>query len=294
MLWQIKDGIFQRRYNLSNESENLKQKIRGRVRKRASVSFGNDEVNNNNKKGKYMSRKQRRANNQKQQQDNGQNLAEKNHFELRHIQPLTVNQERVFDAYYAGQNLMLHGYAGTGKTFLSSYLAIKDVLTSDIYKKVVIIRSVVPSRDMGFLPGTDKQKSEVYEQPYQEICDDLFGRGDGYKILKLKGIMEFTTTSFLRGTTFNDCIIIVDECNNMTFQEIDTVMTRIGTNSRIIFCGDYRQSDLVKPHDKTGIKELMAVSRRMPSFDHIEFGIEDIVRSGVVKEYIIQKTEMGL
>jgi len=291
VLWQVKDGTSRRRFNLSKESENLKQKIRGRVRKRAAASFANDEVKNDNKKGKYMSRKSRRNNNQQQQQENH---AEKNHFELRHIKPLTVNQERVFDAYYAGQNLMLHGYAGTGKTFLSSYLAIKDVLTSDIYKKVVIIRSVVPSRDMGFLPGTEKQKAEVYEQPYQEICDDLFGRGDGYRILKIKGLVEFTTTSFLRGTTFNDSIIIVDECNNMSFQEIDTVMTRIGNNSRIVFCGDYRQSDLVKPHDKTGIKELMAVTRRMPSFDHIEFAIEDIVRSGVVKEYIIQKTEMGL
>jgi len=268
-----------------------KPRVRGRSRKKESASFVYEEVNNNKNKGKYMSRKQR--NNRKQNQEH-QNHAERNHFELRHIQPLTVNQERVFDAYYSGQNLMLHGYAGTGKTFLSSYLAIKDILTQETYKKVVIIRSVVPSRDMGFLPGTDKQKAEVYEQPYQEICDDLFGRGDGYKILKLKGLVEFTTTSFLRGTTFNDSIIIVDECNNMSFQEIDTVMTRIGTNSRIVFCGDYRQSDLIKPHDKTGIKELMAVTRRMPSFDHIEFGIEDIVRSGVVKEYIIQKTEMGL
>jgi phosphate starvation-inducible PhoH-like protein len=246
-------------------------------------------VPNDKNKGKYMSRKSRRNNNQP-----NENHAEKNHFELRHIRPLTVNQQRVWDAYYAGANLMLHGYAGTGKTFLSSYLAINDVLTSDIYKKVVIIRSVVPSRDMGFLPGTEKQKAEVYEQPYQEICDDLFGRGDGYRILKIKGLVEFTTTSFLRGTTFNDSIIIVDECENMTFSEIDTVMTRIGNNSRIIFSGDYRQTDLHKPHDKTGIKELMAVTRRMDSFDHIEFGIEDIVRSGVVKEYIIQKTEMGL
>ena len=235
-----------------------------------------------------MSRKNRK-NNQVQA-----NQAERNHFELRNIRPLTVNQENVFNAFYSEQNLMIHGYAGTGKTFLSLYLGLKEVLHSDIYKKVVIIRSVVPSRDMGFLPGTEKQKAEVYEQPYQEICDDLFGRGDGWRILKLKNLVEFTTTSFLRGTTFNDSIIIVDECNNMTFQEIDTVMTRIGNNSRIIFCGDYRQSDLHKPHDKTGIRELMAVTHRMPSFEHIEFGIEDIVRSGVVKEYIIQKTEMGL
>ena len=238
-----------------------------------------------------MSRKNRR--NSKQQNQN-QNFEENNHFALRHINPLTVNQQRVWDAYNNDSNLMLHGYAGTGKTFLSMYLALKEVLTSDIYKRVVIIRSVVPSRDMGFLPGTEKQKAEVYEQPYQEICDNLFGRGDGWRILKLKRLVEFTTTSFLRGTTFNDSIIIVDECNNMNFQEIDTVMTRIGNNSRIIFCGDYRQADLHKPHDKTGIKELMAVTRRMPSFEHVEFGIEDIVRSGVVKEYIIQKTEMGL
>ena len=286
----INDGQSPRRFNLSDEPS--KPKFRGRARKKASVSFVYGEVTNNKNKGKNMSAKRR--NNRKQNNQEQQNHAERNHFELRHIQPLTVNQERVFDAYYSGQNLMLHGYAGTGKTFLSSYLAIKDILTQETYKKVVIIRSVVPSRDMGFLPGTDKQKAEVYEQPYQEICDDLFGRGDGYKILKLKGLVEFTTTSFLRGTTFNDSIIIVDECNNMSFQEIDTVMTRIGTNSRIVFCGDYRQSDLIKPHDKTGIKELMAVTRRMPSFDHIEFGIEDIVRSGIVKEYIIQKTEMGL
>ena len=239
-----------------------------------------------------MSRKQRRNN--RNQQHTNENIAERNHFELRHIKPLTVNQHRVWDAYQDGSNLMLHGYAGTGKTFLSSYLALKEVLIDETYKKVVIIRSVVPSRDMGFLPGSEKQKAEVYEQPYQEICDDLFGRGDGWKILKMKKLVEFTTTSFLRGTTFNDSIIIVDECNKMTFQEIDTVMTRIGNNSRIVFCGDYRQTDLHKPHEKTGIKELMNITRRMPSFDHIEFGIEDIVRSGVVKEYIIQKTEMGL
>ena len=288
MLWQVNDGIFQRRYNLSDDQTT--KRIRGRSRKKESAPFAYDTVNNNNNKVKYMSRKSRKNG----QGTSNENHAEKNHFELRHIQPLTVNQERVWDAYEAGSNLMLHGYAGTGKTFLSSYLALREVLHYETYKKVVIVRSVVPSRDMGFLPGTEKQKAEVYEQPYQEICDDLFGRGDGWKILKIKGLVEFTTTSFLRGMTFNDSIIIVDECNNMTFQEIDTVMTRIGNNSKIIFCGDYRQSDLNKPHEKTGIRELMAITRRMPSFDHIEFGIEDIVRSGVVKEYIINKTEMGL
>ena len=234
-----------------------------------------------------MSRKSRRTNNQ-----NNENQAEKNHFELRHIQPLTVNQEKVFDAYYAGANLMLHGYAGTGKTFLSTYLALKEVLENDIYKKVVIIRSVVPSRDMGFLPGTEKQKAEVYEQPYQEICDDLFGRGDGYDILKNKFLINFATTSYLRGITFRNAIIIVDESQNMNYHELDTVITRIGDNCRVIFCGDFRQSDLLK-QERTGLIDFMKIIDKMGCFDKIEFGVHDIVRSALVKNYIVSKMELG-
>lgn len=217
------------------------------------------------------------------------------HFELRTIKPLTVNQQRTFEAYHVGHNLMLHGYAGTGKTFCALYLALEEVLTGNsTYDKIVLIRSVVPSRDMGFLPGSIKDKIAVYEEPYKEICDDLFGRGDGYNILKMKKIIEFTTTSFLRGITFNNAIVIVDETNNMILSELDTVMTRMGNNSRIIFCGDYRQTDLNKPHEKTGINTFMNITRRINSFKHIEFEKEDIVRSGVVRDYIIQKTEMGL
>ena len=218
-----------------------------------------------------------------------------NHFELRGIKPLTANQEATFNAFRNGYNLMLHGYAGTGKTFCAMYLALEELLTRDsYYDKIVIIRSVVPSRDMGFLPGSIKDKIAVYEEPYKEICDDLFGRGDGYGILKMKKMVEFTTTSFLRGMTFNNAIVIVDETNNMTFQEIDTVMTRMGNNSRVVFCGDYRQTDLTRPHERTGIHEFMRITKRISTFTHIEFEKEDIVRSGVVRDYIITKTEMGL
>lgn len=224
-----------------------------------------------------------------------QTQAQNSHFELRTIKPLTVNQQMTFDAYKQGYNLMIHGFAGTGKTFCALYLALEEILSGrSTYDKIVLIRSVVPSRDMGFLPGSIKEKIAVYEEPYKEICDDLFGRGDGYNILKMKKLVEFTTTSFLRGLTFNNAIVIVDETNNMTYQEIDTVMTRLGNNSRIIFCGDYRQSDLNKPHEKTGIREFMNITRRINSFRHVEFQKEDIVRSGVVRDYIITKTEMGL
>lgn len=240
-------------------------------------------------KGASMSKKPKKSNNQQQTQ------AQNNHFELRTIKPLTANQQATFDAYKQGYNLMLHGFAGTGKTFCALYLALEEVLTTNsTYDRIVLIRSVVPSRDMGFLPGSIKDKIAVYEEPYKEICDDLFGRGDGYGILKMKRMIEFTTTSFLRGLTFNNSIVIVDETNNMTYQEIDTVMTRLGNNSRIIFCGDYRQSDLNKPYEKTGITTFMNVTKRINSFKHVEFQKEDIVRSGVVRDYIIQKTEMGL
>lgn len=215
------------------------------------------------------------------------------HFELKEIQPLTENQGRTFDAYDDGKNLLIHGFAGTGKTFISLYLALETILTNKTkYDKIIIVRSVVPSRDMGFLPGTIAEKAQVYEEPYKEICDTLFGRGDGYQILKLKGLVHFTTTSFLRGLTFNNAIVIVDEIQNMQFSEIDTVMTRLGDNSKVIFCGDFRQTDFKRDDEKSGLFKFMQILGRMSNFEHIEFAQEDIVRSGIVKDYIIKKSKL--
>jgi phosphate starvation-inducible protein PhoH len=215
-----------------------------------------------------------------------------NHFELRNVKPLTANQQDTFRAYDEGKNLVLHGYAGTGKSFVSLYLALEEILDYRTpFNKVVIIRSVVPSRDMGFLPGSIKEKIKVYEEPYKEICDNLFGRGDGYDILKTKRLVEFTTTSYLRGLTFNDSIVIVDELQNMSFAELDTVMTRMGDNSRVMFCGDFRQTDL-QEKDRVGLMKFLNITKRMENFEYIEFGKQDIVRSGIVRDYIIKKTEM--
>lgn len=222
-----------------------------------------------------------------------QTQIQKNHFELKVTLPLTQNQQATFDAYHSGSNLMLHGYAGTGKTYISLYLALEEILTGHSpYDKIVIIRSVVPSRDMGFLPGNIKEKIRVYEEPYKEICDELFGRGDGYDVLKMKNIIQFTTTSYLRGMTFKNAIVIVDELQNMSFSELDTVMTRMGDNSKIIFCGDFRQTDLVNDKDKAGLIRFINITKRMNNFGYIEFDKVDIVRSGLVKDYIIKRTEM--
>ena len=221
--------------------------------------------------------------------------AQQKGINLRHIFPITDNQEKAFESFSYNKNILLHGVAGTGKTFISLYLALKDALDMrQGNQNVQIIRSVVPTRDMGFLPGNQKEKSKAYEEPYYSICNELFDRGDAYDILKRKGILEFSTTSFIRGLTFNDTTVIVDECQNMTWHELDSVITRLGENSRIVFCGDFRQSDFLWNKDKSGIHDFMKVIKTMDSFDFIEFDQDDIVRSALVKEYIISKLELGM
>ena len=234
-----------------------------------------------NPKGNYMS------NHKKQKQPQ--------HFSLRHVKPLTINQQATFESWYQDQNLLLHGVAGTGKTYISLYLALQEVLKpSSNFNSVTIIRSTVPSRDMGFLPGKVDEKAKVYEEPYRDICDDLFGRGDGYDILKTKRMVQFATTSFLRGVTFRDSIVIVDECQNMKLQELDTVITRMGDNARIVFCGDFRQTDLEREKEKAGLHTFMNILDNTELFDRVEFGVEDIVRSGLVKQYILSKLDLGI
>ena len=212
---------------------------------------------------------------------------------LKPVSPLTMNQRKTFELYREGKNLMLHGMAGTGKTFISMYLALNDVINKELYDNVTLIRSVVPTRDMGFLPGNQNEKSKAYEMPYFPIATDLFGRGDAYEVLKSKKLVNFITTSFIRGTTINDSVIIVDEVENMTFHEIDSVITRVGKNCRIVFCGDFRQSDLQRNEERNGLIRFMDIVDKLRNFGYIEFTQDDIVRSGLVRDYIIAKTELG-
>lgn len=205
---------------------------------------------------------------------------------LSEIEPLTQNQVAAFES---DKHLVLHGVAGTGKTFISCYLAFDDMIKSS-YNKLIIIRSAVPTRDIGFLPGNEKEKSAIYEEPYKDICVELFQRGDAYEILKTKSLVNFMTTSFIRGVTLRDSVIIVDECQNMSFHELDSIITRVGEECRIIFCGDFRQSDL----SKNGLKDFIRIVKAMDQFDLIDFEIKDIVRSGFVKDYITVKTNLGL
>lgn len=218
----------------------------------------------------------------------------KSNLRIQQVTPLTENQKTTFASYNKDKNILLHGLAGTGKTFISMYLALNEILSKGSpYNKLIIVRSIVPTRDIGFLPGNTKEKTKVYEGPYYAICTELFGRGDSYELLKTKGIIDFMSTSFIRGMTLNDSIIIVDEINNMTFHELDSVITRIGRNCKLLMCGDFRQSDLTKQSERQGLSSFMSILTRMGSFDYVEFSEDDIVRSGLVKEYILAKDKLG-
>lgn len=218
----------------------------------------------------------------------------KSNLKIQPVTPLTENQKLTFASYNKDKNILLHGLAGTGKTFISMYLALDEILSKgSLYNKLIIVRSIVPTRDIGFLPGNTKEKTKVYEGPYYAICTELFGRGDSYELLKTKGVIDFMSTSFIRGMTLNDSIIIVDEINNMTFHELDSVITRIGRNCKLLMCGDFRQSDLSKQSERQGLTSFMSILTRMDSFDYVEFKEDDIVRSGLVKEYILAKDKLG-
>ena len=212
--------------------------------------------------------------------------------DLKTFQPLTNNQKLFFESYKQGDYFIaLHGVAGTGKTFIALYKAIEEVLNRDnTFTKIIVVRSAVQSREIGHLPGDVGEKMEIYEQPYRQICHQLFDKKDAWDRLEEQGHVQFISTSFIRGMSFDDAIIIVDEMQNMTFEEIDTVMTRVGYRSKIIWCGDYRQTDLnKKKNDVTGILKFFDIAIHMSAFTRIEFTPNDIVRSSLVKDYILAK-----
>lgn len=211
--------------------------------------------------------------------------------DLKTFDPLTDNQKIFFDAYKRGDYFVaLHGVAGTGKTFIALYKAIEEVLDkNNPFDKIIVVRSAVQSREIGHLPGDVAEKMEIYQQPYRQICETLFGRRDAWDRLEEQGFIQFISTSFIRGMSFDDAIIIVDEMQNMNFEEIDTVMTRVGYRSKIIWCGDYRQTDLRKNNDKSGLLKFFDIAQHMGAFTRVEFTVDDIVRSSLVKDYILAK-----
>ena len=224
-----------------------------------------------------------------------------NHTNLVTIKSITDNQKVVFDSWTEGKNQFLFGAAGTGKTFISLYLALRDVLDlKKSYDKVVLVRSLIPTREIGFLPGDEEDKAALYQVPYQNMVQFMFEMQNEqqfnnlYDKLKGQGTLYFLSTSFLRGLTFDNTIIIVDECQNLNFHELDTIITRVGQDSKIVFCGDFDQSDLVRQNEKNGLHDFLRILGEMEEFNCTEFTIGDIVRSGFVRSYLINKIKLGI
>jgi phosphate starvation-inducible protein PhoH len=220
---------------------------------------------------------------------------------LREIEPLTDNQKVLFNSYDAGKNVVAYGAAGTGKTFITLYNALCDVLDPTTpFEKIYLVRSLVATREIGFLPGDHEDKSSLYQIPYKNMVKYMFELPTEadfemlYGNLKTQGTISFWSTSFIRGTTLDNAIVIVDEFQNLNYHELDSIITRVGENTKIMFCGDATQSDLQKTNERNGIIDFMRILRLMPSVDMVEFGVEDIVRSGLCKEYLIAKLELGL
>ena len=217
------------------------------------------------------------------------------------IKPLTDSQQKVFDAWDKAKNLFLFGCAGTGKSFITIYLALRDILDEKTpYDKLYIVRSLVPTREIGFLPGDHEDKANLYQIPYKNMVRFMFEMPDDpsfemlYANLKAQDTISFWSTSFIRGTTIDNSIVLVDESENLNFHELDSIITRLGVNSKIVFAGDAAQTDLTKAHEKTGIMDFKKIIDDMEEFEGIEFGIDDIVRSGLVKSYLISKMNLGL
>ena len=221
--------------------------------------------------------------------------------QLNEIKPVTDSQKVVFDSWKQGLNQFLFGCAGTGKTFVSLYLALSEVLKNETpYDKVVMVRSLIPTREIGFLPGDEEDKAALYQVPYSNMMQFMFEQPNEqafeslYNRIKAQGSFYFLSTSFLRGLTFDNTIIIVDECQNLNFHELDTIITRVGQDSKIFFCGDFSQSDLTKMNERNGLMDFLQILQEMEEFNCVEFNIGDIVRSGFVRNYLIQKTKLGM
>ncbi len=207
--------------------------------------------------------------------------------DIKKITPLTPTQEETFHSWYNNQNLCLYGSAGTGKTFLAMYLALEEILAKH-QNRIIIIRSAVPTREMGFLPGTLEEKMAQFELPYYNIFHELLGKSSSYQDMKDAGLVEFMSTSYIRGLTWDNAIVILEEVENMTFHEIDSVITRTGENTRVIFAGDIKQSDLVgtKRQGESGMQEALKILCNMDEFDCVAFTTYDIVRGPLVKAWI--------
>ena len=215
-----------------------------------------------------------------------------------HVKPITPLHEDTFRAFFESdyKSLAITGQAGTGKTLIGTYLALNELLRKDSpIDTFIIVRSIVQTRDMGFLPGDLDEKMEPYEAPYRDIFHKIFERPTAYNHMKNSkngGAVVFVPTSFVRGVTWDNSIILLDETQNMTMHEIDSVLTRVGENSRVIMVGDREgQDDLKSKREVSGFDRAFEIAKTMGEFSTFEYGDAECVRSGFVRSWGIAKRQ---
>lgn len=212
------------------------------------------------------------------------------------IEPLTDNQEKAFELFDDSDSaVLLEGFPGTGKSFIAIYNALKLLLDKDTpFKQIIIVRNALSVHDIGHLPGDVKQKTEVYEAPYHGIFDNIFKYKKSYENMKEAGLVRFEVVSHMRGITLDSALVILEEAQNFSFHQGLTVATRIGTNSKLIVCGDTKQSDFKKDSEKSEAINFFKLIKSMPSTQSIKFGVDDIVRSNWTKELIETQIKLGM
>ena len=202
----------------------------------------------------------------------------------RPIKSRSENQQKLIDAYEKNDMVFAVGPAGTGKTYLSIALAVK-ALKEKMAKKIILSRPAVEAGEkLGFLPGDMKDKIDPYLQPLYDALEDMIPAVKLQDMME-KHIIQIAPLAFMRGRTLSDAVVILDEAQNTTPQQIRMFLTRMGMNTKMIITGDMTQIDLPR-EQKSGLKEALNILKDVEGIGVVNLGQKDIVRHKLVTRIV--------
>ncbi|MEH2902084.1 PhoH family protein [Segatella copri] len=202
----------------------------------------------------------------------------------RPIKSRSENQQQLIDAYEKNDMIFAVGPAGTGKTYLSIALAVK-ALKEKAIKKIILSRPAVEAGEkLGFLPGDMKDKIDPYLQPLYDALEDMIPAVKLQDMME-KHIIQIAPLAFMRGRTLSDAVVILDEAQNTTSQQIRMFLTRMGMNTKMIITGDLTQIDLPR-EQRSGLKEALKILEGVEGIGVVKLGQKDIVRHKLVTRIV--------